>query len=146
MVDRVVDLEWLIGLAQNGDGQLLAEVMRRTMQGRPLAPALFDFVVKLVGGQIRLTPRKRTVVWESERWWQERRVAFGVEIEMSRRGKQRDKNLRAALTREACEFWGTDPAAVGRFLKHNPNPKPRRRLKSAPRGTITAELRKPPRV
>ena len=84
---------------------------------------------------IRPTPRKRTVVWESERWWQERRVAFDVEIEMSLRGKQRDKNLRAALTREACEFWGTDPAAVGRFLKHNPiripsesQSEPRRRL------------------
>lgn len=125
------NLEFLIDLAHNGDGGLLADIMRR---GVRIHPTLREFLAAVVAGEIRLkSPRKRTVLAMSERGWQEKRVARDVEIGMREHGKQRDKELRTALTRKACKFYGGRNsaallAAVDRFLKHKPKPRvaPRR--------------------
>jgi hypothetical protein len=64
MADRHVDLELLIELARNGDGELLADVMRRTLR---CPPVLLDFLVGVVVGEIILKGPRDLIVDELRR-------------------------------------------------------------------------------
>jgi hypothetical protein len=117
-----VDLEWRIDLARKGDGELLAELLRRN---EPIPPKLREFLIGVFAGEIKLKRpllRTRTYMARSRLWLREKSVMQIVEIEMRKHGKQRDKNLRTQLIRKWCEVYGTSPAEVDRFRKHKPLP------------------------
>jgi hypothetical protein len=117
----IVDLLWKIELARNGDGEMLAQLLR--LQGeRPLHPALKKFLADVVAGKVKLKrPRWLTWRWKHvDRYWREGRVVFMVDFEMEKRGKQRDKHLRKKLTSKWCKEFDTNERAVAEYRKREP--------------------------
>src|SRR6266545_3312600 len=118
MEDDIWDahLEWLIDLARRGDGELLAELLRGN---EPIPPKLREFLAGVVAGKIKLKPpllRTRTFAEMSRRWLREKHAALAVEMEMRDRAKSRDLDLRTALIQKWSKCYGTDEAAVRRYL------------------------------
>jgi hypothetical protein len=113
----VVNLEWMIRLARNGDGEPLAKWLHR---GEPVEPMLREFLAKVVAGKIKLKrPRKLTYAARSRRYLREQMVVRLVDHEMRASNKRRDMGLRTKLTRKWCEDYGTTENAVADFLRHH---------------------------
>jgi hypothetical protein len=111
----VVDLEWRIWLAKNGDGELLAELLRRN---EPIHATLREFLAEVVAGKIKLKRpilRPRTYMAQGQRWHSERMVVHCVNVEM---GKRRNTHERTHLIDKFSQIFRTTPNAVGAFLKH----------------------------
>ncbi|NVN88604.1 MAG: hypothetical protein HXX15_21200 [Rhodopseudomonas sp.] len=123
-----IDLEWKIGLAQKGDGELLAELIR---SDEPIKPILREFLADVVAGKIKLAVpvlRTRSYIAKSGRWLREKAVVRAVRVKMRDAGKERDKFLRTKLTRIWCGVYGTTPNDVEDYQRHSrritPIPKP----------------------
>src|SRR4051812_23628846 len=107
MVDIAdLGLELRIWLAQQGDGEELAELMPNYVSH----PKLCKFLAGVVAGHIKLKPKlPKTRTYHYlviERELRERAVEEMIEHGMERAGKRRDKNLRTHLTRTWCERYG----------------------------------------
>jgi hypothetical protein len=114
-----VNLEWLIELARQGDGEQLADLIRN---GEPLAPLLREFLADVVAGKIRLKrPRKRSRTYLSRvnSSLPEKHAVQAVRAEMRGLGRQRDTKLRAELTEKWGKVYGVSPVAIADYLKTN---------------------------
>ena len=113
-----VELEWLIELARKGDGEQLADLIRRN---EPLDPKLRAFVADVVAGKIRLRrpPKVTYLDRRRSRWNREKQLVEIVEFKMREAGKQRDLAMRARLTGEWCPDFGTTPKRVAEYIKSN---------------------------
>jgi hypothetical protein len=123
MADRIVDLEFLIELARNGEGELLAKAMRGNEAVRT-APLVLEFAAAVFAGEIKLKTRKLKYLTRVERWGRARFIEHQVKMEMRARGVQRDPVLRETLTKELCGLYGSDVSAVADFRKHKTEPLP----------------------
>lgn len=111
----VVDLEWRIWLAKKGDGELLAELLRRN---EPIHPTLREFLAGVVASRIKLKRpvlRTRTYMARGQRWHNERMVVHCVDAEM---GKRRNTAERTRLIDKFSQIFGTNPNAVSDFIKY----------------------------
>jgi hypothetical protein len=114
---RELGLQWEIGLARNGDGDLLSATLRNKerldgiMANDRLRKLLIDFLAGVVDGNIKLPKRrhKKTYLSRKRQYQREWLVLMYVEGEM---GKRRNPVLRARYTRQYCEQFGTTPGAV----------------------------------
>lgn len=64
MADRIIDVEFFVALAIEGQGELLADVMRQTLR---CSPVLLDFLVGVVLGEIILKGPRQVIVDELRR-------------------------------------------------------------------------------
>ena len=123
----VVNLEWMISLALDGDGEMLAELIR---QNEPVHPILREFLADVVSGKIRLAPRRKLTYKSGlRRYLSEKMVVFFVESEMRDNGKQRDKALRTKLTHKWCKAYGTTINAVDDYLRYQKSRDAKRRAR-----------------
>jgi hypothetical protein len=114
-----LDVEWRIVLAKQGDGELLAELLRserrrnEVLQFEPTSELLWSFLTDVITGEIKLpAPRKLTYLAKTRRWQREKAVARGLDIYM---GKRRNKSERTLWMRKLCAAYGTTPNAVAAF-------------------------------
>lgn len=113
----VVNLDFLIELARNGDGKLLAEIIRKCGLYHPkLRDFARDLVIDALEGKIQ-RPHKLTWAAARDRGWRERAVVRAVNRKM---GNRRNTDQRTAWTKEFCDRYDTTADAVERFLWHPP--------------------------
>ena len=115
--DRIVDVHYLIALAINGEGELLAKSMR-VNEALRTDPVLLEFAAAVLAGEIKPKPaRKLKYLTRVERWGRARFVAHQVDIEMRKLRKKRDPAKRKALTEKLCKVYGSSVDDVASFRK-----------------------------
>jgi hypothetical protein len=122
----IVNLEWMIHLARNGDGEPLAKWLRRD---KPVEPVLRKFLADVIAGKIKLKrPTKRTYLWKVNRFQREQMVVTMVDYQMRQKGRLRDTTLRTGLTDDWCIYYDTTPIAVAAYLKYQKGRAVKRRI------------------
>jgi hypothetical protein len=112
---NVIGLEWLIGLAEKGDGEMLAAELETYLNNESTRAELLAWLRTVVAGKKRLKPpRARPYLKERRRHIRERWVLMCVRDEM---GRKRNTAERDMLIDKFSKLFGTTPPAVADYLK-----------------------------
>ncbi len=137
-IRRMTPWELFVDQAREGDPSQLAAILRdHGIKGDdPLPPIVWRFLADLIEGKAKVKRRKKlTIVASRDKFIREEFVARMVRHEMQEAGRQRDKNLRTALTAEWCSRLDP-PLEVSAFERWRSLPKSRRKRRPTLRSKV----------